>query len=174
MDAMGANYESFGDREKSLHDFADEITLEGFDNLKDDYLKLCFYESLRMEPPVSFNSSVQVTEDTTIAGFMIKKGDPIFQNAFQLHHNIDQWGPTHDKYIPERFEHGSTMSPPNRSIMSFIPFSGGKRVCIGKTFAEITFKVVMPLIFKAFSQDGKFGEFVNKADYHTKRHVNAL
>jgi cytochrome P450 len=35
--------------------------------------------------------------------------------------------------------------------MSFIPFSGGKRVCIGKTFAEVTVKTVIPLIFKAFS-----------------------
>jgi cytochrome P450 len=35
--------------------------------------------------------------------------------------------------------------------MSFVPFLGGKRVCVGKTFAENAFKVVLPLILKGYS-----------------------
>ena len=31
--------------------------------------------------------------------------------------------------------------------MSFGPFLGGKRICIGKTFAESILKCIMPLIF---------------------------
>ena len=34
--------------------------------------------------------------------------------------------------------------------MSFIPFLGGKRVCVGKTFAETTFKFILPLIMNKF------------------------
>lgn len=48
--------------------------------------------------------------------------------------------------------------------MSFIPFLAGKRVCIGKTFAENSLKAVFPIIMKAFS---KF-EFVNKDHYKVK------
>jgi cytochrome P450 len=58
--------------------------------------------------------------------------------------------------------------------MSFLPFNGGKRVCVGKTFAETGFKVVMPIILKAFSKDGKFGEFVEEANYYQKPELNAL
>jgi cytochrome P450 len=45
--------------------------------------------------------------------------------------------------------------------MSFMPFLAGKRVCVGKTFAENSFKVVMPLILKAFKRIN----FVNPAHY---------
>ena len=48
--------------------------------------------------------------------------------------------------------------------MSFAPFLGGKRVCVGKTFAENSFKVVLPLILKAY----KDFEFVNPEHYHKK------
>jgi cytochrome P450 len=41
---------------------------------------------------------------------------------------------------------------------------GGKRVCIGKTFAENSFKVVAPLILKAFTKM----EFVNPEHYQKK------
>jgi cytochrome P450 len=48
--------------------------------------------------------------------------------------------------------------------MSFAPFLGGKRVCVGKTFAENSFKVVLPLILKAFSDF----DFVDPAHYKHK------
>lgn len=51
-----------------------------------------------------------------------------------------------NEFIPERFDHSNPISlTPNgtkRSPQAFIPFSGGKRVCFGKTLAEATLKVV--------------------------------
>jgi len=41
--------------------------------------------------------------------------------------------------------------------MSFVPFTGGKRVCFGKTFAEISGRIVTTLPINAF----KF-EFVDQ------------
>ena len=66
-------------------------------------------------------------------------------NNYKLHHLEDQWGKDHNEFKPERFEGRGKHNP-----MSFIPFLAGKRVCIGKTFAEISLKVVIPLIMKAF------------------------
>mgnify|MGYP002633998664 CR=1 FL=1 len=43
--------------------------------------------------------------------------------------------------------------------MSFTPFSGGKRVCLGKTFAEITVRFTLPLIFHHLEL-----EFVNSVE----------
>ena len=51
--------------------------------------------------------------------------------------------------------------------MSFMPFLAGKRVCVGKTFAENSIKVVLPLILKAFPKM----DFVNPA-FHKNRPVN--
>jgi cytochrome P450 len=54
-------------------------------------------------------------------------------------------------FIPERFDPSSkyylTPSGKKRHMNSFGPFLGGKRICVGKTFAEIVSKIVTPIIF---------------------------
>ena len=99
----------------------------------------------------------------------------MFSNTYELHHDPAQWGPDHDTFIPERFDPKSAMSRERktpRHPMSFLPFAGGKRVCIGKTFAETTFKVVLPLLYKAFNKNGQFGEFVDSKFYTFMPHNN--
>ena len=64
-----------------------------------------------------------------------------------------QWREPH-RFEPSRFD---TRIPNNiwtlttdgkpRHPLSFTPFFGGKRVCLGKTFAETTIKFTMPLIY---------------------------
>ena len=97
-------------------------------------------------------------------------------NTYQLHHNVDQWGDNHDQFIPERFDpdYCSKNPQPQRHPMSFLPFSGGKLVCIGKTFAETAFKVVVPMLLKAFDNEGRFGEFMNNEHYSNKPENNGL
>jgi cytochrome P450 len=34
-----------------------------------------------------------------------------------------------------------------RNPLAFTPFFGGKRVCLGKTFAEVTIRFTLPLIY---------------------------
>lgn len=65
------------------------MTLETLDLVEDDYLKLCFNETLRIEPTIPVNSSVCVTQDLDICGFKIKAGEMIFMNVYHLHHNVD-------------------------------------------------------------------------------------
>ncbi len=49
-----------------------------------------------------------------------------------------------------------------------MPFFGGKRICVGKTFAEYSLKVVIPLILKAFPKM----EFENTRFYIQKPAIN--
>ena len=77
----------------------------------------------------------------------------------------DQWGQDHLNYRPERFAERAKHHP-----MSFMPFLAGKRVCVGKTFAENSMKVVFPIIMKAFSSF----EFVDNELYRIKPANNAL
>jgi len=70
-------------------------------------------------------------------------------NINALHHNPNEWI-SPEKYIPERFDPDSeyylTPSGKKRHPMSFGPFLGGKRICLGKTFAENIAKCVIPII----------------------------
>ena len=49
-----------------------------YDNLWDlKYYTSCFSESLRIEPPVPYTSTVMLTEDSKIGNILIKKGECI-------------------------------------------------------------------------------------------------
>lgn len=64
----------------------------------------------------------------------------------------DQW-PEPTQFNPERF---NTKDSENkwskaadgkpRNPLSFTPFMGGKRICIGKTFAEVVVRFTIPMI----------------------------
>ena len=80
-------------------------------------------------------------------------------NIFQLHHNKDEWEDDAEMFRPERF------LKKKNNPMSFVPFFAGKRICLGKTFAENAFMTIMPIILKAFNKDGKLGRFINPDHY---------
>ncbi len=54
--------------------------------------------------------------------------------------------------------------------MTYMPFLAGKRVCVGKTFAENTMKTIIPLILKAFPKI----EFVKPEFYEKKPAYNVV
>jgi cytochrome P450 len=73
---MKNNLKAFGKTNKEL---IDELNLETIDSL--NYLKMCFYESLRIEPPVPISSMIFLTEDQVIDGLYIKSTDLICINT---------------------------------------------------------------------------------------------
>ena len=38
-----------------------------------------------------------------------------------------------------------------RHPLAFTPFMGGKRICLGKTFAEITTRLTVPILMHSFN-----------------------
>ena len=112
------------------------------------YLSMVFSETIRLEPPVIFSGVMKVTQETEIGGITIQPSDNFIVSFQQLHHDPDQWGSNHDLFIPERFDptssHYLTPSGTRRHPLAFSPFFGGKRICIGKTFAEVIAKIVVP------------------------------
>jgi cytochrome P450 len=73
-----------------------------------------------------------------------------------LAHNPEEWIEP-EKYIPERFDPRSkyylTPKGQKRHPMSYSPFLGGKRICLGKTFAEMVSKVIGPTLLLEFDYD---------------------
>lgn len=71
----------------------------------------------------------------------------------EIHHDPVQWREP-SRYVPERFDTHTkdniwtlTTEGNPRNPLAFTPFFGGKRVCLGKTFAEVTVRFTVPLIF---------------------------
>ena len=95
----------------------------------------------------------------------VRKGDEFQIFIHGLHFNAKEWQRPYE-FIPERFDTSNpislTTSGQKRNPASWAPFSGGKRVCFGKTFADLNIKFVALY----FSQHFNF-EFVDK-QYETK------
>jgi cytochrome P450 family 4 len=72
---------------------------------------------------------------------------------FSLHHRKDVWGDVTHTFRPERF---ATDLPP----YSFLPYSGGPRICIGYKYAPISMKVALTYLLRKFrfSTDLKIDE----------------
>ena len=65
---------------------------------------------------------------------------------YGLHRNSSQWQRPHE-FLPERFDSSDPLSLTpagmKRSPGSFAPFNGGKRICLGKNFAETNLKILL-------------------------------
>lgn len=95
----------------------------------------------------------------------MKAGDIFVIDMYHLHRNKTQWIEP-DLYNPDRFDSKSpyylTPEGKRRHTFAFAPFLGGKRICIGKTFAETSSKFILAMFL---NKCGKNLEFVNKNDY---------
>jgi len=100
---------------------------------------------MRWEAPLSRSTSMTMTEDVQLPGFVLRAGDVFAVDMYNLHRRKDQWIEP-EKYIPERFDPASpyylTPKGTKRHAFAFSPFLGGKRICIGKTFAETSSKFI--------------------------------
>ena len=84
----------------------------------------------------------------------MRKGDPFLIDFYALHKDQAQWQKP-DDFIPERFDISNPISltpdGKKRHPNSLGPWSGGKRVCFGKIFAESSMKIVVTYITQVFN-----------------------
>ncbi|KAK2711851.1 hypothetical protein QYM36_012848 [Artemia franciscana] len=99
-----------------------QVTLEAREKMP--YTDAVLLETLRMSSsPIVPHVA---TEDTTVGGFRVKEGTMIFLNNYELNTSDKVW--TDPKvFNPSRFLKNGKISKPE----SFIPFSTGKRACMG-------------------------------------------
>jgi cytochrome P450 len=107
----------------------------------DDYLTATVQETLRRRPVLP-NAEPRLTKrPVEIGGWLYPEGVSLIANSYLLHHDPDVY---EDPYAfrPERF----LDEPPG--TYTWIPFGGGRRRCIGASFATLEMKIVLRAVLE--------------------------
>nr|QUF59368.1 cytochrome p450 CYP4V24 [Brachionus angularis] len=119
------------------------ITNDDLHNLK--YLDCVLKEILRLFPSVPFFGRC-ISEDTKVGDYQIFQGDTAVIFAYMIHRD-EKYYPDPEKFDPDRFLPENTK---NRHPYAYIPFSAGRRNCIGQRFAIMEEKVLLASILRKF------------------------
>lgn len=123
------------------------------------YLMATINETMRLYPSgwILARSS---SEDASVGGFMVKKGCTVAVSPLVTHRD-PRWWTNPEEFIPERFLEGHALfnqAPKN----AFIPFSIGKRNCIGARFALLEIALFSIHFFKNNRVETSQGEILMK------------
>jgi cytochrome P450 len=94
------------------------------------YTRMVVEESMRLYPPVH-TIARQAIGDDTLVNRHIPKGAVIMIAPWLLHRHVKLWE-NPGRFDPGRF---SPKASATRARFSYLPFGGGKRICIGAAFA---------------------------------------
>jgi cytochrome P450 len=101
-------------------------------------------ESLRLYPPIHIGNR-RVAEEMEFTEGKIPAGERMFYSIYLTHRDPEIWENA-EQFCPERFSHGRKTPP-----MSYIPFGGGPRACIGAAFGQTEARIVLAHLLKTFS-----------------------
>ena len=103
-----------------------------FDDLRDGlvFTRQVFAESMRLRPP-AWIFSREAAHDFELNGVPIARGTMLLVSAFFLHRDPRFWDAP-AVFDPARFEREASS---NRHKFAYLPFSAGRRGCIGEPFA---------------------------------------
>ena len=107
----------------------------------DDYLVATVNETLRRRPVLPIAEPRLVKQPIEIGGWEYPAGVSLAANAYLLHHDPAIY-PDPYAFRPERFEDEQP------GTYTWIPFGGGRRRCIGASFALLEMKIVLRAVLE--------------------------
>uniref|UniRef100_A0AAT9UVE0 Cytochrome P450 301B1 n=1 Tax=Maconellicoccus hirsutus TaxID=177089 RepID=A0AAT9UVE0_MACHI len=131
-----------------LPNFNDKLTMEKIENLT--YLKAVIKETLRMYPVVLGNGRT-LTNETEILGYRIPKGVQIVFQHYVMS-NSDRYFKNANEFKPERWLKSNQEKP---HPFASLPFGFGKRMCLGRRFAELEIQTIITKVIQNFHIDYK-------------------
>lgn len=112
------------------------------------YTEAVIAETFRMSSVISTGVPHRMLEDKMFHGYLLPKGTSVFVNIYAVHRDPDVWGNDHDAFKPERFlNEDKTKFVKNDAL---IPFSEGKRKCIGDNVGRDTVFIFVTNIVQKF------------------------
>jgi cytochrome P450 len=112
------------------------------------YVHAALYESMRLFPPVQFDSKFAAGDDTLPDGTAVTKGTRVTYHAYAMGRMESVWGPDCAKFRPERWLRGGRFVPV--SPYRYPVFQAGLRVCLGKELAVMEMKAVSVAVVRMF------------------------
>ena len=102
-------------------------------------------ETLRLYPPIHVGQRRAAT-DLKIQGYDVPAGTRIMYSIFLSHRDKNYWQDP-EAFCPARFDRSNEEKRPP---MTYVPFGGGPRNCIGAAFAQVESKVVLARLLQTF------------------------
>ncbi|KAK7103405.1 steroid 17-alpha-hydroxylase/17,20 lyase-like [Littorina saxatilis] len=118
------------------------------DRARLQYTEAVLYESMRLGVPVPLSVPRKTLCDTTVGGYEVPKDTMVLVNLWAVMNDPDKWSEP-EKFKPERFldEQGNLMPKPE----GWIPFSVGRRACIGETVVKPELTLILSCLLKTFT-----------------------
>lgn len=105
-------------------------------------------EAMRLYPPAWTIERDAVTDDE-INGVPIPAGSTVFVSPYLLHHDPQFW-PNPEGFDPMRFLPGPETDRPK---YAYLPFGGGRRICIGAGFAQLEAALILATVAGRYQLD---------------------
>lgn len=104
-------------------------------------------ESVRLYPPV-FNVARVAGRDTTIDGYHVPEGTPIWVSVLSVHRSEEYWDDPLE-WRPSRWADRD----PDAAGYEYLPFGAGPRICIGRRFSFLEAQIVLSVIGQRYRLD---------------------
>jgi cytochrome P450 len=111
----------------------------------EEYLSAVINEILRHRPVLPNAEPRLVMQSVEIGGFHYPPGVALFANAYLLHHDPAIY-PEPYEFRPQRFLESEGGQKPG--TYTWIPFGGGRRRCLGASFALLEMKLVLRAVLE--------------------------
>ncbi|KAA8539154.1 hypothetical protein F0562_025846 [Nyssa sinensis] len=112
------------------------------------YLHAAVYESMRLYPPVQFDSKFARDNDVLPDGTFVKKGTRVTYHPYAMGRMETIWGTDCMEFMPERWLENGAFCPV--SPFKYPAFQAGVRVCLGKEMALMEMKSVAVSVLRRF------------------------
>ncbi|XP_025099489.1 steroid 17-alpha-hydroxylase/17,20 lyase-like [Pomacea canaliculata] len=140
---------SFPEIQRKTQEEIEAVTGDRMPQLADygklPYTEAVLYEIMRVGTGVPMGLPHETLCDTTVGGFDVPKGTMVLINHWALHNDPDHWDKP-EEFRPERFldDQGKMAPKPE----SWLPFSTGRRACLGEAIAKPEIVLVLACILK--------------------------
>jgi cytochrome P450 len=116
------------------------------------YLDMVLDEVLRLYPPAWIGPR-RAVRDFEFGGYQVRRGSYVNYCSWASH-RIPEVFPDPEAFIPERFTRERKAALPRGA---YVPFGGGRRICIGKRFGQTEVKLVATMLLQRLRLDAMPG-----------------